>query len=84
MAIWKHTVCGESVDDPGEPVVCPRKTIPECNNPTLGFDAIRSNVWKCKSCDWLFVGEASPTECPSVNAQPCSNIGGGTFQKVCD
>jgi len=84
MAIWRHTECGHHIDDPGEPETCSYGVIPECEDPTAGFDQIRTNVWKCKSCDWLVVADNAPTSCPSVNAIPCPNVTGGSFDKVCD
>ena len=84
MAIWQHSECSSYVDNPGIPVGCPYVNIPNCINPTAGFNQIRENVWECKSCKWLVVGSEPPSSCPSVNALPCENTEGGEFEKICD
>ena len=84
MAIWKHSVCGGPVDNPGEPVGCPLDEIPVCNEPNMGFDIAGTGVWRCQSCGWLILSEETPAECTSLTAQPCQNPDGGTFQKISD
>jgi hypothetical protein len=87
MAIWKHTICAESFEDPGTPVRCPLDVIPTCENPTAGFDLVNPSepyVWKCKSCGWLVESEVTPSQCPSVTDEPCPDPEGGSFSKTCD
>jgi len=84
MTIWRHSVCECHVDITGTPVHCPFGTIPECENPEMGFDQIKTNIWKCKSCNWIYVGEEAPLVCPSLEADRCTNPDGGNFIKISD
>jgi hypothetical protein len=84
MALWRHTICEKTMDEPGQPVKCPFSTIPLCPNPTLGFTYRCLDIWECQSCGWLFDSVNQPTRCPSQSAIPCSNPTGGTFRKECD
>jgi hypothetical protein len=84
MAIWRHSICDYPIDNPGELDTCPHGVIPECEDPYAGFEAIRLNVWECKSCHWLVVKSEEPLKCPSIDAEPCSDPDGGTFSKICD
>jgi hypothetical protein len=84
MAIWLHSICNYPINNPGEPVKCPHSVIPHCDDPTAGFDPIRSNVWECRSCGWLVIRSTAPSVCPSSSAVPCPSPETGIFEKVCD